>query len=100
MPDGTPYDAGAPLATWQTTPYTRNELSAIFGGDDRTNVGAVSRLDLSRRGVSGRLISITLVGAGGTMTVSGDVFRAVFNNGNPESDPDLRSTLFATAPIP
>ncbi len=99
MPDGTSYDASAPLATWQTAPYTRHELSAIFGSDARTDVGAISRLDLSRRGVSGRLISVTLIGAAGTRTVSGDVFRAVFNAGNSTSDPDLRSTLFATAPI-
>jgi len=100
MPDGTSYDAAAPLATWQTAPCTRSELSAIFGEDTRTDVGAISRLDLSRRGVSGRLISVTLVGSAGTKTVSGDLFRAVFNDGNPASDPDLRSTLFATAPIP
>jgi SpoIID/LytB domain protein len=99
-PDGTRYDAGAPLATWRTVSYSRSELSAIFGGDARTNVGPNVRFDLSRRGVSGRLISVTLVGSGGSKTVSGDVFRAVFNARNPAADPDLRSTLFATASIP
>jgi stage II sporulation protein D len=99
-PDGTSYDAGAPLATWKTAAYNRDALSAIFGADTRTNVGSISRLDLSRRGVSGRLISVTLVGAAGTKRVSGDVFRAVFNSHKPASDPELRSTLFATEPIP
>jgi hypothetical protein len=83
-----------------TGSYNREELSAIFGKDPRTSVGSISRLDLSRRGVSGRLISVTLVGTAATKTVSGDVFRAAFNDGNPSSDPDLRSTLFDTAPIP
>jgi SpoIID/LytB domain protein len=99
-PDGNSYDAGAPLATWKTAAYSRDELSAIFAGDPRTNVGSGISIDLSRRGVSGRLISVTLVGALGSKTVSGDVFRAVFNANKPASDPELRSTLFATAPIP
>lgn len=100
LPNGTSYDAAAPLATWKTAAYTRAELSTIFSRDARTNVGSNIRLDLSRRGVSGRLISVTLVGTSGTKTVSGDVFRAVFNAHIPASDPELRSTLFATAPIP
>ena len=99
-PDGSAYDAGAPLATWQTAAYSRDSLAAIFATDPRTNVGSNIRLDLSRRGVSGRLISVTLAGTAGTRTVSGEVFRAVFNAGKPASDPELRSTLFATAPIP
>ena len=57
-------------------------------------------LDLRDRGVSGRLISVTLIGSAGTKRVSGDVFRAVFNAGRPAADPMLRSTLFGFAPIP
>jgi SpoIID/LytB domain protein len=98
--DGTAYDAGAPLATWKTASYTRAELGAIFGRDARTNVGSLTRLDLSRRGVSGRLISVTLVGSLGSKTVSGDVFRSVFNTYKPSGEPELRSTLFDTKPIP
>jgi SpoIID/LytB domain protein len=98
-PDGTPYDAAAPLATWKTASYSLNELSEILGRDSRTSVGLISRLDLSRRGVSGRLISVTLVGAGGPKRVSGDVFRSVFNTYKPPADPQLRSTLFDTRPL-
>jgi SpoIID/LytB domain protein len=99
-PNGASYDAGAPLATWKTATYTDAQLSAIFAADARTSVGSILRLDLSRRGVSGRLISVTLVGAAGTKTVSGDVFRAAFNAGIPAPDPEMRSTLVATEPIP
>jgi SpoIID/LytB domain protein len=99
-PDGTPYDAASPKATWQTASYTRKGLSTIFGKDSRTNVGAISKIDLSRRGVSGRLISVTFIGSLGTKTVSGDVFRSVFNAGNPPAHADLQSTLFDTRPIP
>jgi SpoIID/LytB domain protein len=99
-PDGTAYDAGAPLATWKTASYTLEELSAIFGRDGRTNTGALRSFDLSRRGVSGRLISVTLAGSAGTRTVSGEVFRSVFNAWRPAGEPEIRSTLFDTQPIP
>jgi SpoIID/LytB domain protein len=99
-PDGTSYDAAAPLATWKTVSYSRTELSAIFAADPRTNVGSKVKFDLTRRGVSGRLISVTLTGTLGSKTVSGDIFRSVFNANNPAADPDLRSTLFDTKPIP
>ena len=60
---GVPYDKDAPYATWKTATYTRAQLSAIFGADGRTNVGTLTALDLRNRGVSGRLISVTLVGS-------------------------------------
>lgn len=99
-PDGTSYDQASPYATWHTATYSGATLSAMFGADPRTAVGTLSAIDLSRRGVSGRLISVTLVGDLGTKTVSGDVFRAVFNARKPLADPLLRGTLFDTAPIP
>jgi stage II sporulation protein D (peptidoglycan lytic transglycosylase) len=99
-PDGTSYDAAAPFATWKTAAYSRSALDAIFDADSRTAVGASIRFDLSRRGVSGRLISVTLTGSLGSKTVSGDVFRSVFNAGRPSGDPMMRSTLVDTRPIP
>lgn len=99
-PDGTSYDAAAPLATWHTAAYSRSTLDAIFNADTRTAVGTSVRLDLSRRGVSGRLISVTLTGSLGSKTVSGAVFRSVFNAGRPAGDPEMRSTLVDTRPIP
>lgn len=99
-PDGTVYDAASPNATWQTATYSVEALGAILAKDARTNVGVLVDIDLSRRGVSGRLISVTLTGSLGTKTVSGGVFRAAFNAGRPAADPQLRSTLFDTAPIP
>ena len=99
-PDGSSYDKASPYATWKTATYSAAALSAILAKDARTNVGTVSALDLSNRGVSGRLISVTITGELGTKTVSGAVFRAAFNAGNPAADPDLRGTLFDIAPIP
>jgi stage II sporulation protein D len=99
-PDGSSYDQSSPYATWKTATYTNDQLSAFFATDPRTNVGTITKLDLSRRGVSRRLISVTLVGNLGTKTVSGNVFRSVFNTASPLADPPLRGNLFDIAPIP
>ena len=99
-PAGVAYDAASPHATWQTASYSLASLSAIFGADARTNVGTITSMALSNRGVSGRLISVTLVGSAGTVTVSGSVFTAVFNANRPAGDPAMLSTLLDTSPIP
>jgi stage II sporulation protein D len=98
--DDTAYDATAPYATWLTRTYSRAQLSAMFAADPRTNVGDLIALDLRDRGVSGRLVSVTLIGSAGSRTVSGEVFRAIFNARRPTSDPSLKSTLLDVAPIP
>jgi len=98
--DGTAYDEAAPFATWSMKAYKRATLSAWFAADPRTAVGSLTALDLRHRGVSGRLISVTLIGSKGKKTVSGDVFRSILNRARPAGDPMLRSTLFDTAPIP
>ncbi|MFH0750959.1 MAG: SpoIID/LytB domain-containing protein, partial [Chloroflexota bacterium] len=98
--NGIPYDAAAPYATWQTKAYPIAQLSAIFAADGRTDVGTLTALDLRDRGVSGRLVSVTLVGSSGAKTVSGGVFYSVFNAHRPAGDPPVRSTLLDVAPIP
>jgi stage II sporulation protein D len=99
-PDGTAYDASSPYATWSTRTYARSQLSAWFASDSRTNVGELTALDLHDRGVSGRLVSVTLIGSAGSRRVSGELFRAIFNKARPAADPILRSTLIDTVPIP
>ncbi len=99
-PDATSYDKASPYATWKTATYTAAAMAAILALDPQTNVGTLTAIDLSRRGVSGRLISVTLTGSLGTKTVSGGVFVDAFNAHRPVADPPLRGTLFALAPIP
>ena len=88
---GVPFDAASPYASWTTKAYTRATLSAWFASDARTNVGTIVALDLGNRGVSGRLIRVVLIGSLGTKSVSGDVFRTIFNARKPVADPILRS---------
>ena len=82
----------------RTTPGRRRptrlaQIQAWFAADSRTNVGTLVALDLRNRGVSGRLISVTLIGANGTTKkVSGDVFRSVFNAHRASGDPMMRSS--------
>jgi SpoIID/LytB domain protein len=93
-PDGTSWDAAAPFATWSSGTWTATQLSSWLAADARTNVGAVVGLDLRNRGVSGRLISVTLYGSTGTKRVSADVFRSVVNARKPSADRPIRSNLF------
>jgi SpoIID/LytB domain protein len=100
-PDGKLYDASSPYISWKTATYTRSQLSSWLAGDSRTNVGSVVKLDLRNRGVSGRLISVTIIGSTGTKkTVSGDVFRSVINARRPSGDPLFRGNYFALTPVP
>jgi stage II sporulation protein D len=99
--DGTAYDEASPYDTWKTKTYTLAQIQSWFAADSRTNVGTVVALDLRNRGVSGRLISVTLIGANGTTKkVSGDVFRSVFNAHRPGGDATFRSNLFDLKPVP
>ena len=71
------------------------QLSAIFATDARTNVGTINALDLSRRGVSGRLISVTLA----RQPRHEDRVRRACSVGRStpagrRADPQLRGTLF------
>jgi SpoIID/LytB domain protein len=98
---GTPYDSSSPYISWKTAAYTRSQLSSWLASDSRTNVGTVAKLDLRNRGVSGRLISVRIIGSSGTTkTVSGDVFRAVINAKRPAGDPLFRSNYFSVTPVP
>ncbi|HEY5628736.1 MAG TPA: SpoIID/LytB domain-containing protein, partial [Candidatus Limnocylindrales bacterium] len=99
-PNGVAYDAGAPGYAWQTGLLTHAQLNAILAADSRTSVGTVLRLDLTHRGVSGRLYQVVIYGSTGTKTVSGDVFRAVFNAHRPAGIASMLSNLFSPTPLP
>ncbi len=99
-PDGTPYDAGAPRYAWTTSPISRATLSAMMSSDPRTDVGDLQRLNLTHRGVSGRLYRIRIVGSEGRKIVSADVFRSVYNAHRPAGTRALLSNLFNLSPLP
>jgi SpoIID/LytB domain protein len=98
--DGVPYDIDAPYFDWATSSLSRAALSTMFARDPRTDVGSLTKLDLRRRGVSGRLYQVVMYGSKGVKTVSADTFRSVYNATKPSSAKTLRSNLFDTKPIP
>jgi SpoIID/LytB domain protein len=98
-PNGTAYDAAAPGFAWTTAVITKAQLSAILAADSRTSVGTVTKLDLTHRGVSGRVYQVVIYGTTGTKTVSGDVFRAVYNAHRPTGSASMNSNLFDAAPL-
>jgi stage II sporulation protein D len=97
---GQPYDAGSGYDSWRTGSFTLPELSKIMAQDARTKVGPIKKLVMTNRGVSGRLISVTLVGLDGTRAkVAGWYFKSVFNRGRPTGGA-LLSTLFSLKRLP
>jgi SpoIID/LytB domain protein len=98
-PDGTSYDDSSSYAYWKTDVFDVAALSKIFAKDSRTDVGTLLTLDLTNRGVSGRLYKIVLRGTTGIKTVSGDVFRSVFNANNGSSR-DLKSNIIDMVQAP
>jgi SpoIID/LytB domain protein len=99
-PNGTAYDAGAPHFAWSTAILTQAQLDAILAADPRTAVGHVLRLDLTHRGISGRLYRVVIFGTRATKTVSGDVFTGVVNAHRPAGTQAMLSDLFAASPLP
>jgi SpoIID/LytB domain protein len=89
--DGLAYDRNAPGFAWSSDTFTWARLDAALSHDSRTNVGTLTDLHFDR-GVSGRVYRVTITGSSGRKTVSGAVFRAVFN-GNVDG-PGLRSTMY------
>jgi hypothetical protein len=99
-PDGVPYDKGGIYDSWRTGTFTMRQLSAIMAKDARTDVGRIDRLVMTNRGVSGRLISVTLVGVDGTRKkVAGWLFKSVFNANRPAGGA-LLSTSFRREIVP
>jgi SpoIID/LytB domain protein len=96
--DGVPYDINANNYSWSSGQFSMAQLSNIYKHDSRTNVGTIKTLTFYR-GVSGRLYKVVMLGTGGTTkTVSGAIFKNVYNNYK-LSGASLKSTLFYLTPV-
>jgi stage II sporulation protein D len=80
-PNGLAYDRTAPGFAWQSVSFTWAQLSDWMASDPRTNVGTLTDISF-KRGVSGRAYCVTLAGSARTVSVSGQVFKGVFNTAN------------------
>ena len=90
--NGLAYDRNAPDFAWQSGSFTWAQLSAMLAADSRTNVGTLTDIQF-KRGVSGRVYCVTLVGSAGTLNVSGQAFKYVFNANN-GGGPALKSAMY------
>jgi stage II sporulation protein D len=90
--NGLAYDRNAPGFAWQSGSFTWAQLSAMMAADSRTNVGTLTDIKF-KRGVSGRVYCVTLVGSAGTLNVSGQAFKYVFNANN-GGGPTLKSAMY------
>jgi SpoIID/LytB domain protein len=94
--NGLAYDRNAGGFAWQSNSFTWTQLSNWLANDARTNVGTLSDIQF-KRGVSGRAYCVTLVGSTRTVSVSGQVFKIVFNANN-GSDANLHSAMYFLEP--
>jgi stage II sporulation protein D len=90
--NGLAYDRNAPGFAWQSNSFTWAQLSAMMKTDSRTNVGTLIDIQY-KRGVSGRVYCVMLVGSARTVNVGGQVFKAVFNSAN-GTGVDLKSNMY------
>ena len=90
--NGIAYDANAPGFAYQSASFTWAQLETMLARDSRTRVGRLLELRFLR-GVSGRIIRITVVGSARTAFVSGPAFKAIYN-AQRLSGGGLKSSLF------
>lgn len=89
-----PWEEKSPWWLWTSRVYTQDEMSRILATDERTNVGALRRIEILNRGVSGRVLVVKLIGFSGEKVTTGQTFRRIINDAMDISDPPLRSILF------
>jgi len=69
-----PYLRGVPCGfcsyTWEKQ-FTRTELENIFNSHSESYIGQLINIDLSNRGVSGRVVTAKIIGTAGTKEISG-----------------------------
>lgn len=90
--DGVAYDAFVKSFNWHTDTFTWTQLGQVLARDARTSVGTLIDLRFDR-GVSGRIYRVTIVGSARTVTVSGSLFKGVYNKYR-LSGAALKSTMF------
>lgn len=89
--NGVAYDLSSPAYSWSSGQFTMAQLSNIYSKDSRTNVGTIVNLTFYR-GVSGRLYKVVLEGKSSTKSVSGAIFKNVYNSYK-LSGASLKSTM-------
>ena len=92
------YDVNAKGFAWSSGTFTWSQLQTMLSRDSRTSVGTLLDLKFGR-GVSGRVIRVSVIGSSRTAYVSGSVFKSIYNQ-QKASPGALKSTMFYLEPAP
>jgi SpoIID/LytB domain protein len=95
--NGVAYDINSSYYSWSSAQFSMGTLSNIYAKDSRTNVGTIVSLTFYR-GVSGRIYKVVMVGKSSTKTVSGAIFKNVYNSYR-VSGASLKSTMIYLTPV-
>lgn len=95
--NGVAYDINSSYYSWSGAQFSMATLSKIYAKDSRTNVGTIVKLTFYR-GVSGRIYKVVMEGKSSTKTVSGAIFKNVYNSYR-VSGASLKSTMIYLTPV-
>ncbi len=80
---------------WQTRTFTKEEIQGYLNSDSDTYIGDLQKIEIQKRGVSGRIMAIKIKGSAGEKLVTGKTFKYVININLPDGTSDyIKSTLF------
>jgi len=81
--------------SWQTKTFTKAEIQNFLNNDPDTYVGNLQKIEITKRGVSGRIMAIKITGSAGEKLVTGRTFKYVININLPNNTTNyIKSTLF------
>jgi len=83
----------SPYNSWKTDSISKEELQRVLNSNSKTSIGNLQKIEVTKRGVSGRVMAVRIMGSDGEKTVSGNTFKNVVNLGL-SNDNYLRDILF------
>lgn len=72
-------DETSPYNSWQTPAISKQSLQNVLNRNPKTSIGELQRIDIIKRGVSGRVMAIKISGSEGDKTVTGYTFKTIVN---------------------
>lgn len=85
----------SPYNQWKVVSLSRSTVEQYLNADADTAVGSVQRIEIIKRGVSGRVMAVKITGSSGEKTVTGKTFKYVINVNLPDGTKDyIKSDLF------
>ena len=71
----------SPYNSWETGSISKDELQNVLNKNSKTSVGELQKIEITKRGVSGRVMAVKITGSDGEKSVSGNTFKNVVNLG-------------------